>query len=78
MPVLEDRRFVRGRGAYVNDVELPGMLHMSVAAASVAHARVLSVDVSAARRAPGWLPSSRARTSRRGWNRFPKNCRFLM
>lgn len=53
MPLVEDRRFVRGRGRYINDLELPGMLHLGVAAASVAHARLVSVDVTAARAAPG-------------------------
>lgn len=53
MPILEDRRFVRGRGRYIGDLELPGMLHLSVAGLPVAHARLLSVDVSEARNAPG-------------------------
>jgi 2-furoyl-CoA dehydrogenase large subunit len=53
MPVLEDRRFVRGRGRYINDMVLPGMLHLGVASARVAHARIVSVDVAEARRAPG-------------------------
>jgi 2-furoyl-CoA dehydrogenase large subunit len=53
MPVLEDRRFVRGRGRYINDLRLPGMLHLGVVSAPVAHARLLSLDVDAARSAPG-------------------------
>jgi 2-furoyl-CoA dehydrogenase large subunit len=53
MPVVEDRRFVRGRGRYINDFDLPGMLHIGVAAAPMAHARLKSVDVSKALRAPG-------------------------
>jgi CO/xanthine dehydrogenase Mo-binding subunit len=53
MPVIEDRRFVRGRGRYINDLDLPGMLHIGVVSATVAHARLIDVDVSAARRAPG-------------------------
>jgi CO/xanthine dehydrogenase Mo-binding subunit len=52
-PVIEDRRFVRGRGRYINDLELPGMLHVAVVPAPVAHARLLSVDVSRALRRPG-------------------------
>jgi 2-furoyl-CoA dehydrogenase large subunit len=52
-PVSEDRRFVRGRGRYIADLELPGMLHLGVASAAVAHARVVSVNAEAARRAPG-------------------------
>ena len=52
-PINEDRRFVRGRGHYIADLELPGMLHLGVASAPVAHARLRGVDVEAARRAPG-------------------------
>lgn len=53
MPLIEDRRFVRGRGRYINDLELPRMLHIGVSAAPVAHARLISVDVSDALRSPG-------------------------
>lgn len=53
MPVREDRRFVRGRGRYINDMVLPGMLHLGVASATVAHAKLISVDVSEALKSPG-------------------------
>lgn len=53
MPVREDRRFVRGRGRYINDLSFPGMLHLAVTPAPVAHARLLSVDTSEARAMPG-------------------------
>src|SRR5436190_4902956 len=53
MPVIEDRRFVRGRGRYVNDLELPGMRHVAIVPAPVAHARMISVDVSCALTYPG-------------------------
>jgi CO/xanthine dehydrogenase Mo-binding subunit len=53
MPVVEDRRFVRGRGRYINDVILPGMLHLAVVPSPVAHARLLSVEDSEALAAPG-------------------------
>ncbi len=52
MPVIEDRRFVRGRGRYINDLELAGMLHVAVVPAPVAHARLISVDVSRALQHP--------------------------
>jgi len=48
----EDRRFVRGRGTYVDDVQLPGMLHGAILRSPVAHARILSVDTSAAEAHP--------------------------
>src|SRR5262249_51466368 len=49
----EDARFLRGRGSYVDDVELPGMLHMAILRSPHAHARIVSVDASAASAAPG-------------------------
>lgn len=50
---LEDGRLLRGRGRFVDDVDLPGQLHMRVLRADVAHARLLGVDVSRARSLPG-------------------------
>ena len=44
----EDARFLRGRGRYVDDVKLPGMLYGAVLRSPYAHARILSVDASAA------------------------------
>jgi carbon-monoxide dehydrogenase large subunit len=49
----EDARFVRGSGHYVDDVQLKGMLHLSLLRAPVAHARLKSIDVSRAKAAPG-------------------------
>ncbi|MHA6795133.1 aerobic carbon-monoxide dehydrogenase large subunit [Pseudonocardia bannensis] len=48
----EDARFVRGRGRFVDDVRLPGMLHGAILRSPHAHARILSVDVSAAESHP--------------------------
>jgi carbon-monoxide dehydrogenase large subunit len=48
----EDARFIRGRGTYVDDVRLPGMLHGAVLHSPHAHARILSVDTSAAEAHP--------------------------
>ncbi len=48
----EDARFIRGRGTYVDDVTLPGMLHGAVLHSPHAHARILSVDTSAAEAHP--------------------------
>jgi aerobic carbon-monoxide dehydrogenase large subunit len=44
----EDPRFIRGRGTYVDDVNLPGMLHGAVLRSPLAHARITSIDTSAA------------------------------
>src|SRR5258707_10936597 len=44
----EDRRLLTGQALFVDDVELPGLLHAAFLRAQVAHARVRSVDLSAA------------------------------
>ena len=49
----EDPRILTGRGRYVDDIKLPRMLHAAFVRSPMAHARLLSVDVSAARELPG-------------------------
>src|SRR5579863_6357972 len=49
----EDPRILTGAGRYVDDIKLPGMLHAAFVRSPMAHARVLSVDVSAALELPG-------------------------
>lgn len=49
----EDARFVRGQGNYVDDVNLPGMLHGAILRSPHAHARILGVDTSRAEALPG-------------------------
>ena len=49
----EDGRLVTGRGRYVADVALPGLLHVGVHRSPHAHARILAVRPDAARRRPG-------------------------
>ena len=51
-PRKEDQRFIRGRGTYVDDVKLPGMLHGAVLRSPHPHARILSVDTVAAEAHP--------------------------
>ena len=48
----EDARFIRGQGHYVDDVQLPGMLHGAVLRRPFAHARIVSIDTSAALQHP--------------------------
>jgi carbon-monoxide dehydrogenase large subunit len=50
---VEDERFVRGRGRYVDDIDLPGQLHGAFLRSVHANARLRSVDAAAARQAPG-------------------------
>ena len=48
----EDVRFVRGHGNYVDDIALPGMLHAAILRSPFAHARIVSIDTSAAEAHP--------------------------
>ncbi len=50
---VEDDRFIRGKGNYVDDIVLPDMLHMEILRSPVAHARIKSIDVSKAWEIPG-------------------------
>ncbi len=49
----EDDRFIQGAGNYLDDVNLPGMLHMAILRSPVAHARILSIDSSEAEAVDG-------------------------
>ncbi len=50
---VEDNRFLRGKGNYVDDIVLPGMLHMEILRSPLAHAKIKSIDTSAAWEIPG-------------------------
>ena len=49
----EDPRLVRGHGTYVDDVKLPGMLHLAFRRSDVAHGAIRSIDTAAAEAMPG-------------------------
>jgi carbon-monoxide dehydrogenase large subunit len=50
---VEDRRILTGRGKYVDDVQLPNMLHAAFVRSPVPHGRVRGIGVSAAVALPG-------------------------
>jgi carbon-monoxide dehydrogenase large subunit len=50
---LEDLRFLRGRGQYVDDLARPGMLHAAILRSQVAHGRIRSIDPARALTMPG-------------------------
>ena len=50
---LEDLRFLRGRGEYVNDLARPGMLHAAILRSPGAHGRIRSIDTARALTIPG-------------------------
>src|SRR6266567_1385044 len=49
----EDPRLITGAGEFVDDFRVPGCLHAAMLRSPHAHAGIRSIDVSAARRAPG-------------------------
>ncbi len=50
---LEDARFLTGAGRYVADIPVPDALHLHLVRSPHGHARVLGIDATAARAAPG-------------------------
>ena len=60
----EDARFIRGQGAYVDDIHLRGTLHGAMLRSPVAHARIVSIDTSAALAAPEGPRRAHRRRSR--------------
>jgi 2-furoyl-CoA dehydrogenase large subunit len=51
----EDDRLTAGAGMFLDDIKFPGMLHVALVRSPHGHARILRVDVEAARRLPGVL-----------------------
>ncbi len=49
----EDDRLIRGKGNFIEDVKLPGMLYMSILRSPFAHAAIKGIDTSAAAAVPG-------------------------
>jgi carbon-monoxide dehydrogenase large subunit len=69
---FEDPRLLRGGGRYVDDIKLPGMAHGVVLRSQHAHAKILSLDVSAAKAAPGVLTVLTAADFKAaGWSDLP-------
>src|SRR5438093_153195 len=51
----EDARFIRGKGNYVDDVRLPGMIWLDIVRSPYAHAKITKIDTSNALAIPGVL-----------------------
>lgn len=52
-PRLELRRLLNGHGRYLDDIKVPRMLHMAFVRSPYAYAKIVSIDVEAAKSAPG-------------------------
>ncbi len=50
---VEDRRILTGRGRYIDDVKLPGMLHAAFLRSPFAHARITELEIGEAQKLPG-------------------------
>ncbi len=51
----EDPRFIRGRGNYIDDFKLPGMLHLDIVRSPYAHAKIKAIHTEKALAVPGVL-----------------------
>src|SRR3970282_2228413 len=49
----EDPRFIQGKGSYIDDIKLPGMLFGSIVRSPYAHARIKSINKAKALAVPG-------------------------
>ncbi|MBU2610376.1 MAG: xanthine dehydrogenase family protein molybdopterin-binding subunit [Chloroflexi bacterium] len=67
----EDPRLLTGQALFVDDVEIPGMLHAAFLRSDYAHARLLSIDVSAARQRPGVVAVFTAEDMGEDWQPGP-------
>ena len=52
---VEDARFIRGRGNYIDDLKLPGMLYLDIVRSPYAHARIKGIHTDKAMAIPGVL-----------------------
>ena len=48
----EDPRLIRGMGNFVDDIQLPGMLHLAILRSPIAHAKIVNIDTLAAQAHP--------------------------
>ena len=46
----EDARFIQGKGNYVDDIKMAGMLHMDIVRSPIAHGRIIRI-----KKRPRWL-----------------------
>jgi len=51
----EDPRFIRGKGTYVDDITLPGMVYLDIVRSPLAHAKIVSINTENTLKIPGVL-----------------------
>jgi aerobic carbon-monoxide dehydrogenase large subunit len=69
---LNNRELAAGRGTFVNDIQLPGMAYLVVLRSVYAHARIVSIDVSAAEAVDGVLKIMTGEEAKRVFNPIPE------
>lgn len=67
----EDPRLLTGQALFVDDVDMPNMLHAAFLRSDYAHARLRSIDVSAARTYPGVIAVYTAEDMGEDWQPGP-------
>jgi carbon-monoxide dehydrogenase large subunit len=55
IPRREDGRLLVGQGSFVDDLQIPGIVHAAMVRSPYAHARILSIETAAAKAYPGVL-----------------------
>jgi carbon-monoxide dehydrogenase large subunit len=73
MTRTEDPQILTGQALFVDDVEIPGMLHAAFLRSDYAHARLVSIDVSSAREKPGVVAVYTAEDMGADWRPSPPN-----
>ncbi|MGD8792332.1 MAG: xanthine dehydrogenase family protein molybdopterin-binding subunit [Anaerolineae bacterium] len=73
MTRTEDPRLLTGQALFVDDVQIPGMLHAAFLRSDYAHGRILNIDVSAARERPGVVAVYTAEDMGDDWRPSPPN-----
>ena len=51
----EDARFIQGKGQYIDDIKLPGMIYMDIVRSPYAYAKILNINPEKALALPGVL-----------------------
>jgi carbon-monoxide dehydrogenase large subunit len=68
---IEDPRLLTGQALFVDDVDIPGMLHAAFLRSDYAHARLKSIDISAAQQRPGVVAVYTAESMGADWQPGP-------
>ena len=68
---IEDVRLLTGQALFVDDVDIPGMLHAAFLRSDYAHARLKSIDISAALQRPGVVAIYTAENMGEDWQPGP-------